>query len=158
MSEEEKLKVGQVAPQFAVKDEEGKIVSSSALKGSNFVLYFYPKDDTPGCTIEANEFNGLKKEFEALNCKIFGVSKDSAKSHKAFKEKYCLNFPLLLDEEGELCKAFDVWKEKQMFGKKYMGISRDTFLINKDGILSFIWRNVRANSHADEVLKQLKKL
>lgn len=152
------MKEGQLCPSFEAKEEAGNVVSTANLKGANFVLYFYPKDDTPGCTIEANEFNKLKPEFEKLNCKLFGVSKDTAKSHLAFKEKYCLEFPLLLDEEGKLCEMFDVIKEKSMFGKKYMGISRDTFLIDSTGKVVKIWRNVSANGHAMEVLNELKKI
>jgi peroxiredoxin Q/BCP len=146
------------SPDFITKDESGNEISLTNLKGKNFVLYFYPKDDTPGCTIEANDFTKLKPQFEALNCLIFGVSKDSAKSHTAFKEKHCLSFPLLLDLNGEICTKFDVLKEKSMFGKKYIGISRDTFLIDKEGKIIKIWRNVSANGHAEEVLKTLKSL
>lgn len=152
------LEAGKLAPSFNTHDEAGNVVTNITLNGSNFVLYFYPKDDTPGCTIEANDFNKLKQEFEKLECKIFGVSADSAKSHNKFKEKYCLNFPLLMDENKEICKNFDVIKEKSMFGKKYMGISRDTFLIGKDGKIIKIWRNVSATGHAQNVLNELKKL
>ena len=152
------LKENMNCPNFEAKDENGNLISLNSLKGTNFVLYFYPKDDTPGCTIEANDFNKLKPEFEGLNCKIFGVSKDDEKSHKAFKEKYCLNFPLLLDTEGKICEMFDVIKEKSMFGKKYMGISRDTFLINTKGEIIKIWRNVSAAGHAALVLKEIKSI
>ena len=149
---------GKKSPNFKGKDENGGEVSLSSLAGKNFILYFYPKDDTPGCTIEANEFNKLKTEFEAHNCFVFGISKDSAKSHIAFKEKYCLNFPLITDESTEICNAFEVLREKSMFGKKYMGVSRDTFLIDKNGIIVKVWRDVSANGHADEVLKMVKSL
>lgn len=150
------LSIGSDCPTFNVKDESRNNISSLDLRGINFVLYFYPKDDTPGCTIEANDFNKLKLEFEKLDCKIFGVSKDGVKSHKSFKEKYCLNFPLILDEDSKLCQTFNVMKEKSMFGKKYVGISRDTFLIDRGGRINFIWRNVSANGHANDVLTKLK--
>lgn len=152
------LKENANCPEFEAIDENGNSISLKTLKGTNFVLYFYPKDDTPGCTIEANDFNKLKGEFEKLNCQIFGVSRDSGKSHKAFKEKYCLEFPLIVDGEEKLCKMFDVMQEKSMFGKKYMGVSRDTFLINKEGKIAFIWRNVSASGHAQDVLKKLESL
>ena len=152
------VEVNGKCPDFESVDENENVVSLEKLKGSNFILYFYPKDDTPGCTIEANDFNKLKPEFEKLNCQIFGVSKDSHKSHKAFKEKYCLEFPLIVDSEEKLCKTFDVIKEKSMFGKKYMGISRDTFLINKEGVVVSAWRNVSAAGHAKEVFEKLKNL
>jgi peroxiredoxin Q/BCP len=145
-------------PNFKTKDEAGSEVSLASLEGKNFVLYFYPKDDTPGCTIEANDFNRLKADFEKQNCLVFGVSRDSTKSHLKFKEKYCLNFPLLMDEEGEICTKFDVLKEKSMFGKKYIGISRDTFLVDAKGNIAKVWRNVSANGHAEEVLQTLKSL
>ncbi len=145
-------------PSFTAKDEQGTEISLTSLKDKNFVLYFYPKDDTPGCTIEANDFNKLNPEFEKLNCLVIGVSKDEAKSHLKFKEKYCLNFPLIVDTEGTLCTQFDVLKEKSMFGKKYIGISRDTFLINSKGEIAKIWRNVSSNGHANEVLSTLKSL
>jgi peroxiredoxin Q/BCP len=145
-------------PPFKTKTETGEEISNESLKGSFFVIYFYPKDDTPGCTIEANEFQKLLPEFEKLNCKVFGISKDSEKSHKAFKEKYCLKFPLLMDTDGKICADFDVIKEKSMFGKKYMGISRDTFLINPEGEIVFSWQNVKADLHAQEVLDKLKVL
>ncbi len=152
------IEEGKLCPNFASKDEVGNEISPSLLKGQNFVLYFYPKDDTPGCTIEANDFNRLKAEFAKLNCLILGISKDDAKSHIKFKEKYCLEFPLLLDENESLCKIFDVLKEKSMFGKKYIGISRDTFLINSKGEIAKIWRNVSANGHAQDVLNIVKSL
>ena len=152
------LEVGSAVPFFEGICDDGEKVSSLSLKGGFFVLYFYPKDDTPGCTIEANDFNNFKKQFEELNCKIIGVSKDSIKSHNKFKEKYCLNFPLISDEKMEICKIFNVLKEKSMFGKKYLGISRDTFLINKEGKIAFIWQNVSAAGHALKVLEKLKSL
>ena len=145
-------------PNFKTTDEVGNEVSLASLQGKNFILYFYPKDDTPGCTIEANDFNRLKQDFEQANCLVFGISRDGAKSHIKFKEKYCLNFPLLLDEKGEICTSFDVLKEKSMFGKKYIGVSRDTFLVNSNGDIAKVWRNVSANGHAEEVLKTLKSL
>jgi peroxiredoxin Q/BCP len=153
-----KLEIGQMAPEFSTIDDKENAISSQGLKGSNYVLYFYPKDDTPGCTIEANEFNKLHKEFNQLNCKVFGISKDSSSSHTSFKEKYCLDLPLLLDTEGSICESFNVIKEKTNFGKKYMGISRTTFLVDKEGKLAAIWENVDAFGHAGAVLEKLKTI
>ena len=149
---------GKKCPDFIAKDENDNNISLESLSGKNFVLYFYPKDDTPGCTIEANDFNRLKSNFETLNCVIIGVSKDSAKSHIKFKEKHSLNFSLITDESKDLCNIFGTLKEKSMFGKKYIGVSRDTFLINKDGIVIKVWNNVSAKGHADDVLKTVKSL
>jgi thioredoxin-dependent peroxiredoxin len=149
---------GDKCPNFIGKDENGEEISSSSLLGKNFVLYFYPKNDTPGCTIEANEFNNLLLEFEKLNCTVVGISKDSPKSHNKFKEKYCLKFPLITDESTEICNTFGVMKEKSMFGKKYLGISRDTFLVDKNGNIVKIWNNVTASGHANDVLTALKSL
>ena len=151
------LEIGKSAPAFTLASDEGEI-SLSDLKGQNVVLYFYPKDDTPGCTIEAQYFTKKVKEFEKKNCVILGISKDSVKSHCNFIEKYKLGFNLLADVDGEVCKKYDVIKEKSMFGKKYMGIDRTTFLIDSFGKISQIWNNVKVNGHVEEVLAALNEI
>lgn len=152
------LNIGDSAPNFEVKNDRGEFVSSSGLLGKNFVLYFYPKDDTPGCTIEAKEFRDLRPEFDKLNCEIFGISKDDEKSHTKFKEKFCLPFALLADTDCEMCKNYGAWVQKSMFGKKYFGIDRITFLINESGKIAHIWQSVKPAGHASEVLGRLKVL
>jgi len=152
------LEIGQAAPLFALQSDEGSEIALSDLKGKNVVLYFYPKDDTPGCTIEAQDFTKRIAEFEKLNCVVLGVSKDNIASHCKFIEKYNLNFNLLADETAEVCEKYGVIKQKSMFGKKYMGIDRSTFLINKIGKIAQIWNSVKVNGHVDEVLDALSKI
>lgn len=151
------LKIGQAAPNFIAKSDEGSEINLLDLKGKNVVLYFYPKDDTPGCTIEAQDFTKKIKEFDNLDCVVLGVSKDNLASHCKFIEKYNLAFNLLVDEDTEICKKYDILKEKSMFGKKYIGIDRTTFLINKMGKIAAIWNSVKVSGHVDEVLKELAK-
>lgn len=153
-----KVQTGKSAPAFKLTSDEDAVISLADLKGKNIVLYFYPKDDTPGCTIEAQDFSKRIKEFETLDCVVLGVSKDSVKSHCKFIEKYSLAFNLLADESGETCQKYDVIREKSMFGKKYMGIERSTFLIDKIGKVAKIWREVKVNGHVDEVLEALKQI
>lgn len=150
------LEIGQAAPLFALLSDEGSEISLAELKGKNVVLYFYPKDDTPGCTIEAQDFTKRIKEFENHDCVVLGISKDDISSHCKFIEKYNLAFNLLADETSETCEKYGVIKQKSMFGKKYMGIDRSTFLIDKIGKIVGIWRSVNVNGHVDEVLKALK--
>ncbi len=145
------LKEGSPAPDFSIPADGGRIVSLSDFKGRKLVIYFYPKDDTPGCTTESCGFRDQIKEFNALNIGIVGISRDSVKSHDKFREKYDLNFPLGSDEDGKVCEAYGVWKEKSRMGKKYMGIERSTFLIDEKGKIARIWRNVKVNGHTDEV-------
>lgn len=152
-----KIELKQAAPNFTLESDEGEI-SLSELGGQNVVLYFYPKDDTPGCTIEAQDFSKKIKDFEKNNCVVLGVSKDSVKSHCKFIEKYSLSFNLLADESGEICEKYGVMKEKSMFGKKYIGIDRSTFLIDKMGKIAKIWRSVKVSGHVDEVLAEVAKL
>jgi len=152
------LEIGQAAPLFALQSDEGGEIALDDLKGKNVVLYFYPKDDTPGCTIEAQDFTKKIKEFEKLDCVVLGVSKDDVKSHCKFVEKYDLSFNLLADESAETCDKYGVIKQKSMFGKKYLGIERSTFLIDKVGKISQIWHSVKVNGHVEEVLKALKSL
>lgn len=152
------LNVGDRAPHFAVAFDNAQEVTSESLKGKHKVIYFYPKDDTPGCTVEAKDFRDHIEEFEALNTVIIGVSKDPVKSHDAFKKKYCLPFPLASDESGEMCEEFGVWVEKSMYGKTYMGIERATFLVDKEGIIQKIWRKVKVDGHVKDVLNAVKGL
>ncbi|MBM3579622.1 MAG: peroxiredoxin [Alphaproteobacteria bacterium] len=152
------LKLGQTAPLFSLQSDEGEKISLADLKGKNVVLYFYPKDDTPGCTIEAQDFTKRIKDFEKLNCVILGVSRDEVASHCRFSEKYNLAFNLLADESGETCKAYDVIKEKSMFGKKYLGIDRSTFLIDRLGKIAHFWCCVNVKGHVDEVLTTLTEI
>jgi peroxiredoxin Q/BCP len=152
-----KLEIGKAAPLFSLLSDESEIALAD-LKGKNVVLYFYPKDDTPGCTIEAQDFTKKIAEFEKLDCVVLGISKDSVKSHCSFIKKYNLAFNLLADTTGETCANYGVIKEKSMFGKKYMGIDRSTFLINKLGKIVKIWTSVKVNGHVEEVLEALKAI
>ena len=126
--------------------------------GKYIVLYFYPKDDTPGCTIETNDFNKLLPQFKKINCEIFGISKDSLNSHKKFKKKYGIKFDLLSDENKEIIKKYKVWGKKKFMGREFMGLIRSTFLIDKKGKIIKIWKNVKVKDHAKEVLETLKDL
>ena len=126
--------------------------------GKYIVLYFYPKDDTPGCTIETNDFNKLLPQFKKINCEIFGISKDSLNSHKKFKKKYGIKFDLLSDENKEIIKKYKVWGKKKFMGREFMGLIRSTFLIDKKGKIIKIWKNVKVKDHAKEVLETLKVL
>lgn len=146
----------QKATNFTLSDQEGKTHSLSDYKGKFVVLYFYPKDMTPGCTKEACDFRDNTQEFAKLNAVVLGISRDSLKSHQKFSEKYKLNFPILADEDKSVCKAYGVLKEKSMFGKKYMGIVRTTFLIDPDGNIIKKWDKVKVLGHNEEVLKELK--
>jgi peroxiredoxin Q/BCP len=150
------MKVGQKAPDFNVKDDSGKTVKLSDLKGKKVVLYFYPKDDTPGCTTEACNFRDGIAAIKKLGAVVLGVSADSVESHQKFKKKFELNFPLLADTDRELIEAYDVWKEKSMYGRKYMGIERTTFIIGKDGKVTHIFPKVKVAEHANAVLEALK--
>lgn len=133
-------------------------VSLSALKGKNIVIYFYPKDSTPGCTTEGQDFRDLYTQFQELDTVIFGVSRDKIRSHENFKAKQEFPFELITDPEESLCQLFDVIKEKNMYGKKHMGIERSTFLIDKEGVLRQEWRKVKVKGHAEEVLEAVKAL
>ncbi len=157
-SEGSNLKIGDKSPEFSLPAHDGNTVSLASLKGKNVVIYFYPKDDTPGCTMESKDFRDHMDAFTSANTVIFGISKDSIKSHVKFKEKYCLPFPLLSDEDGDMCETFDVWKEKSMYGKTYMGIERSTFLIDAGGKIRGIWRKVKVEGHVQEVLAAAKAI
>ncbi len=151
------LEDGDQAPDFALPDSEGKIKTLSGLKGRYKVVYFYPKDDTTGCTKEAINFTELKPEFDKLNTEIIGISPDSAKSHAKFRDKHELHVTLLADEQKTAIEAFGVWAEKKMYGKTYMGVDRSTFLIGPDGKILQSWRGVKVPGHAEAVLEALKK-
>lgn len=147
--------VGKTAPAFTMPADDGATVSLKALRGKPVVLYFYPKDDTTGCTAEACDFRDRMQAFKGAI--VIGVSRDPIKSHQKFKAKYNLNFPLASDDSG-VCEAYGVWKEKSMYGRKYMGIERSTFLIDKDGKVRAEWRKVSVPGHAEEVKQALRTL
>ena len=151
------LAVGDKSPAFKGMTAEGSL-SLKDLKGSNIVLYFYPKDATPGCTLEACAFRDMLPRFKRMDAKVFGVSKDDLKSHEKFANKYELPFTLISDGDGSICESFGVWGEKSMYGKKYMGIERATYLIDKAGVIRNIWRKVKVTGHAEEVLNSVKNL
>jgi len=150
--------VGEQAPEVAFEGPDGNTTTLAAWKGKSLVLYFYPKDDTTGCTKEAQDFTALADDFAAASVALLGVSKDSAKKHKNFTEKYGLKVPLATDADGKLLEAFGAWVEKSMYGRKYMGIERSTFLIDKDGKIVREWRKVKVAGHAEEVLKAARAL
>ena len=152
------MMIGKKVPYFKLPATGDQIIKLSDLKGKNIVLYFYPKDSTPGCTLEGQDFRDNIRKFKSRNTVILGVSRDSIKSHENFKEKQCFPFELLSDSNEKLCKSFDVIKEKNMYGKKVMGIERSTFLIDTKGILRVEWRKVKVAGHVDEVLSAIKKL
>jgi peroxiredoxin Q/BCP len=149
------LKVGSKAPDFTLRSGDGKEVSLKDLKGRKAVLYFYPKDDTSGCTKEACAFNENLKVLEKKDTVVIGVSADSVASHKKFADKYSLTFPLLSDENKEMIKKYGVWKEKSLYGKKFMGIVRTTFVINEQGVIVRIFPKVKVDGHVNEVLEAL---
>ncbi len=152
------LTEGSLAPDVTLHLADGTSKSIVAYQGQPLVLYFYPKDDTTGCTKEAQEFTALAPDFAKAGAVVVGISKDSLKSHTKFIGKYELNVPLASDESGEVCEAFGVWVEKSMYGKKYMGIERSTFLIAKDGTVCRIWRKVKVAGHAATVLQAVTEL
>lgn len=150
------LKVGNMAPDFEASIDAGETVRLSTLRGQNVVLYFYPKDDTPGCTQESCDFRDSHPDFTAANCLILGVSRDSVRMHDNFRSKYKLPFRLVSDTDGTICESYAVWVQKKNYGREYMGIQRSTFIIDDQGVIRQIWRNVRVNGHADSVLEVLR--
>ena len=148
--------LNQQAPNFTLENEKGQQVSLSDFKGKNVVLYFYPKDMTPGCTTEACDFRDAHENFSSLNAVILGVSMDDANKHTKFIEKHGLPFSLLVDAEHEVAEKYGVWVLKKMYGREYMGIERSTFLINEEGIVVAQWRKVKVKNHIEAVLSQLK--
>ena len=153
-----KLKINTKAPNFKLPSTSNLIVELNKIKKKNVILYFYPKDDTPGCTIESKDFSKLNTLIKKNNCIVFGISKDSVESHIKFKKKYNLKFDLLSDEKLQVIKKYGVWGMKAFLGKKYKGIIRTTFLINTKGIIHKIWSNVRVRDHAKEVYGELKNI
>lgn len=149
------LKIGQKAPSFSLKNESGETLTLKSFAGKKLVIYFYPKDDTPGCTKESCDFRDHFGRIQKSGAAVIGVSKDSVASHQKFKTKYSLPFTLLSDEEGKMCEAYGVWKEKSMYGRKYMGIERTTFIIDENGKVAKIYPKVSVTGHVDEVMKDI---
>ena len=152
------LKEGDKAPDVKLAMPDGSATSVAAQAGGILVLYFYPKDDTPGCTTEAQGFTALARDFAAAGATIIGVSKDSAARHRKFIDKYGLKLMLASDEDGAVCEAYGTWIEKKLYGREYMGIDRATFVIGKDGKIARIWRKVKVKGHAEEVLAAARAL
>ena len=150
------LKTGDKAPEFTAKDQNGNTVSLSDFKGKNVILYFYPKDDTPGCTAEACSFRDNYQSLISQGFAVIGVSTDDEKSHKKFETKYSLPFPLIADTDKSIVEAYGVWVEKNMYGKKYMGTARTTFLINKDGLINTVIEKVNTANSSQQVLDLLQ--
>jgi peroxiredoxin Q/BCP len=152
------IAVGDLAPAFELPQGGGGTLSLSSYRGKPVVLYFYPKDDTSGCTAEAIAFSGLKPQFEKAGATVIGMSPDSVKSHDKFKTKHGLAVELVSDEDKKVLEAYGVWAEKSMYGRKYMGVERTTFLIGPDGKVARVWRKVKVPGHAEEVLQAVKAL
>ena len=151
-------RTGQPAPDFAAPATGGQTIRLADLRGRNVVLYFYPKDSTPGCTTEATDFRDRADEFARLNAVVLGVSRDSIRSHENFRVKQALEFDLLSDPDETICTAYDVMREKSMFGRKVRGIERSTFVIDREGVLRHEWRGVKVPGHVDEVLDAVTQL
>lgn len=152
------LDAADTAPDFTLPRDGGDSVTLSALRPAPVVLFFYPKDDTSGCTKEAIAFTGLASDFDAAGVKVFGISKDTVAKHDKFRDKHDLGIPLLSDAESDVCEQYGVWKEKSMYGKKYMGIERTTVLIGGDGAIIRVWPKVKVPGHAEEVLEAVRAL
>ena len=152
------LKINTEAPNFILPSTSKEKYSLNDSLGKYVVIYFYPKDDTPGCTIETNDFNKLLSKFKKLNCEVYGISKDNLKSHDKFRDKYKIKFDLLADEELTVLKKYKVWRKKKFMGREFMGIIRSTFLIDKKGKIIKIWDDVKVKDHVKEVLETLKSI
>jgi peroxiredoxin Q/BCP len=152
------LKTGQKAPDFTLQADNGEKIHLSSLRGSPVVLYFYPKDDTPGCTKEACSFRDRKKELAELGAKVLGVSPDNVESHEKFREKFSLNFPLLADPDLHVSEKYGAWGEKNLYGKTSLGIRRSTYLIDADGVIRKVWTNVKPDGHDEQVIEAIKEL
>ena len=152
------IKEKNLAPAFKLPSTNKKEYSLKDTLGNFVVLYFYPKDDTPGCTIETNDFNKLLSKFNKLDCEVYGISKDSLKSHYKFRDKYKIKFDLLADEEIKVLKKYKVWGKKKFMGREFMGIIRSTYLIDKKGKILKVWENIKVKDHAKEVLKTLQNI
>lgn len=151
------LNVGDKIPDFELIDEGGNLFNSDELFDAPAILYFYPKDDTPGCTQEACEFRDALERFNDLNVRVVGISPDSIESHKQFKEKYQLNFSLLSDEKHKVCEQFDVWQEKNLYGNKSMGVERSTFLIGSNGTIRWVERKVKVEGQIERLLNAIRQ-
>jgi peroxiredoxin Q/BCP len=152
------IEEGQKAPDFTLPSDDGSKVKLSALRGNPVVLYFYPKDDTPGCTREACSFRDRSKQLQKMGAKVLGVSADSVDSHVKFRDKFKLNFPLLADVDHKVAEKYGAWREKNMYGKKSMGIQRSTFLIDAKGTVAKVWKAVQVDGHDEKVIEALKAL
>lgn len=152
------IEEGKKAPEFTLKTDDGGKIKLSELKGNPVVLYFYPKDDTPGCTKEACAFRDGQSQFAEFGAKVLGVSPDDTASHAKFRDKFQLNFPLLCDTDHKVAEKYGAWREKNMYGKKSMGIQRSTFLIGPDGKVAKVWKRVQVEGHDQQVLEALKAL
>ena len=152
------LKEKSVAPKFTLNSTGNNKYSLKDSQGKYVILYFYPKDDTPGCTIETNDFNKLLTKFKRFNCEVYGISKDNINSHNKFKEKYKIKFDLLADDEIKIVKSYKVWAKKKFMGREFMGVVRSTFLIDPKGKIVKIWDNVKVKDQAQEVLDSLKHI
>ena len=152
------LKINSIAPTFTSPSTSKKNFSLKDSLGKYLVLYFYPKDNTPGCTIETNDFNKLYSTFKKLGCEVYGISKDNLESHDKFRDKYKIKFDLLADEELKLLKKYKVWGKKKFMGREFMGTIRSTYLIDKKGLIIKAWDNVKVKDHAKEVLETLKSI
>ena len=152
------LKTGDLAPTFKLPADNGGEIDLAALRGQSVVLYFYPKDDTPGCTTEAIDFTNAIEDFAAADTVVVGLSKDSVKKHDKFKAKHELKVHLAADEAGEVCEAYGVWVLKKLYGREYMGIERATFLVDRQGRIAQIWRKVKVKGHAEAVLEAARQL
>tara|TARA_B100000242_G_C42950868_1_gene440907 strand:+ start:218 stop:682 length:465 start_codon:yes stop_codon:yes gene_type:complete len=153
-----KLKINQVAPNFKLDSTDGSVFELNKIKKKNIILYFYPKDDTPGCTLESKDFSKLNSIINKRNTVVYGISKDSIESHLKFKKKYKLKFDLLSDEKMSVIKKYGVWGMKSFLGKKYKGVIRSTFLINSKGKIHKIWSNVRVKDHAKSVFEEIRNI
>lgn len=152
------IEVGEKAPAFTLPDDQGTKVKLADLKGKPVVLYFYPRDDTPGCTKEACAFRDRYDELKQLGVSLLGVSPDTAASHSTFREKYDLPFPLLVDENHAIAEKYGAWREKNLYGKKSMGIQRSTYLIDTQGKVAAVWKRVKVDGHDEQVIEAVKKL
>src|SRR3569623_2344402 len=152
------IEAGSKAPDFNLKTDTGQKLKLKDLRGSPVVLYFYPRDDTPGCTKEACAFRDRKAELAKLGAKVLGVSTEDDASHAKFRDKFDLNFPLLVDDEHTVAEAYGAWREKYMYGKVSMGVQRSTFLIDKDGVVRKVWKKVSVDGHDEDVIEALKAL
>jgi len=152
------INIGDSVPAISLPDDKGQMVDLGALVGEPYVLFFYPKDDTPTCTKEVCFFRDALPEFKKLDCKVFGISRDGQDSHEQFRDKFSLNFPLLSDEDGTLCGAADVWKLRHRGEENFMGIIRSTVLVDREGKVFKIWRDVDVNGHVEEIIAALQEL